>query len=74
MRKCFYIFGYSQHKPIKNKMEILDPFAMDFISTIVGIVNFIALIVFFVMSMKIGNITKNVQSIQKMLEAQQEKE
>ena len=55
-------------------MEILDPLSMSFISTIVGIVNFIALIVFFVMSMKIGNITKNVQSIQRMMEAQQEKE
>jgi len=55
-------------------MEILDPFAMSFISTIVGIVNFIALIVFFVLSFNIGNIRKNVQSIQKMLEAQQGKE
>ena len=38
-----------------------------FITAIAGILSLLALIVFFIMSINLGNIRKNVQSIQKML-------
>ena len=55
-------------------MEILDPQTMSVFNFLMGIVSFIALIVFFAMSFNIGNIRKNLQSIQKMMEEQKEKE
>jgi rubrerythrin len=37
------------------------------ITAIAGLLSFLAIIVFFVMAINLGNIRKNVQSIQKML-------
>ena len=38
------------------------------ITAIAGLLSFLALIVFFIMAINLGNIRKNVQSIQKMLD------
>jgi len=42
---------------------------MEALAVLSGLMGFIALIVFFVMSYKVGNICKNVQSIQQILSA-----